>query len=134
MRVAEERRFTTHDGTELFYRDWPAQGGACDRAVVLFHRGDRHPGEHPLSAARWSIGPRAQMALCFFRALRSQRPPRASTLDTFEVALGRLGSLSPEKAVRSIEGRVDGVRRLVRAQAGALLAPAGLISALPWLR
>lgn len=44
MRVAEERKFTTHDGTELFYRYWPAAGGRGDRVIVLFHRGHEHSG------------------------------------------------------------------------------------------
>jgi alpha-beta hydrolase superfamily lysophospholipase/phosphatidylglycerophosphate synthase len=44
-RVAEECRFTTSDGTELFYRAWPPQGES-DKAVVLFHRGHEH-------SARW---------------------------------------------------------------------------------
>jgi alpha-beta hydrolase superfamily lysophospholipase len=44
MRVAEEKTFTTHDGTELFYRYWPAAGGRGDRVIVLFHRGHEHSG------------------------------------------------------------------------------------------
>ena len=44
MRVAEERTFTTHDGTELFYRHWPPAKGRADRAIVLFHRGHEHSG------------------------------------------------------------------------------------------
>lgn len=44
MRTAEERAFTTHDGTELFYRHWPATGGGPRRAIVLFHRGHEHSG------------------------------------------------------------------------------------------
>lgn len=43
MRTAEENHFTTHDGTELFYRHWPA-AGATDKAIVLFHRGHEHSG------------------------------------------------------------------------------------------
>jgi len=42
---AEELAFTTHDGTKLFYRHWPATtGSAARRAVVLFHRGHEHSG------------------------------------------------------------------------------------------
>ncbi len=44
MRIAEENRFTTHDGTELFYRRWPATTGKFDRAILLFHRGHEHSG------------------------------------------------------------------------------------------
>lgn len=44
MRKAEERRFTTHDGTELFYRHWPATSATPERAIVLFHRGHEHSG------------------------------------------------------------------------------------------
>ncbi len=44
MRGAEEKRFKTHDGTELFYRYWPRTKGQGDRAVVLFHRGHEHSG------------------------------------------------------------------------------------------
>jgi alpha-beta hydrolase superfamily lysophospholipase len=43
-RIAEEGRFTTHDGVELFYRRWPATSGARRGAVVLFHRGHEHGG------------------------------------------------------------------------------------------
>lgn len=44
MRPAIEKRFTTHDGTELFYRHWPAQSVTTDRAIVIFHRGHEHSG------------------------------------------------------------------------------------------
>ena len=47
MRLAAEKQFTTHDGTELFYRHWPAEEGAgteANKAIVLFHRGHEHSG------------------------------------------------------------------------------------------
>ncbi|HYX26635.1 MAG TPA: hypothetical protein VFC23_20950 [Thermoanaerobaculia bacterium] len=45
MRTATEQRFAAADGTELFYRRWPAvAGGGPRRAVVLFHRGHEHSG------------------------------------------------------------------------------------------
>jgi alpha-beta hydrolase superfamily lysophospholipase len=44
MRIPEEKTFKTHDGTELFYRCWPAKGGAAGKAIVLFHRGHEHSG------------------------------------------------------------------------------------------
>ncbi len=44
MRTPQESQFTTHDGTSLFYRFWPAQSGLTDKAVVLFHRGHEHSG------------------------------------------------------------------------------------------
>jgi alpha-beta hydrolase superfamily lysophospholipase len=45
MRAAQEREFTTHDGTTLFYRYWPAAASAGEpRAIVLFHRGHEHSG------------------------------------------------------------------------------------------
>lgn len=43
-RAPVERTFVTHDGTELFYRVWPAQSGAARGAIVLFHRGHEHGG------------------------------------------------------------------------------------------
>ncbi|WP_192363302.1 bifunctional alpha/beta hydrolase/class I SAM-dependent methyltransferase [Mesorhizobium mediterraneum] len=43
-RVAQERTFRTHDGTEIFYRYWPAVGQPAKGAVVLFHRGHEHGG------------------------------------------------------------------------------------------
>jgi alpha-beta hydrolase superfamily lysophospholipase/SAM-dependent methyltransferase len=43
MRVSEERSFATHDGVELFYRHWPAEG-APQGAIVLLHRGHEHSG------------------------------------------------------------------------------------------
>jgi alpha-beta hydrolase superfamily lysophospholipase len=45
MRIADERQFTTHDGTVLFYRYWPARENmTAARAIVLFHRGHEHSG------------------------------------------------------------------------------------------
>ncbi|MEQ1773882.1 MAG: bifunctional alpha/beta hydrolase/class I SAM-dependent methyltransferase [Burkholderiales bacterium] len=44
MRTASERHFSTHDGVALFYRHWPAHGGAANKAVVIFHRGHEHSG------------------------------------------------------------------------------------------
>src|SRR5438105_7278069 len=44
MRAAQEKQFTTHDGTSLFYRHWPAAGGRAERALILFHRGHEHSG------------------------------------------------------------------------------------------
>jgi alpha-beta hydrolase superfamily lysophospholipase len=44
-RVAEEHEFTTHDGTRLFYRYWPATAPASPaKALALFHRGHEHSG------------------------------------------------------------------------------------------
>ncbi|RWM67016.1 MULTISPECIES: bifunctional alpha/beta hydrolase/class I SAM-dependent methyltransferase [Mesorhizobium] len=43
-RVAQERAFKSHDGTEIFYRTWPAVGQPAKGAVVLFHRGHEHGG------------------------------------------------------------------------------------------
>ncbi|MEO1224599.1 MAG: bifunctional alpha/beta hydrolase/class I SAM-dependent methyltransferase [Pseudomonadota bacterium] len=43
-RLAEERRFATDDGCELFYRYWPALTERPAGAVVLFHRGHEHSG------------------------------------------------------------------------------------------
>ena len=44
MRAAVERTFSTHDGTELFYRCWPAAAGSARGAVLLFPRGHEHGG------------------------------------------------------------------------------------------
>ncbi|TIP27074.1 MAG: alpha/beta fold hydrolase [Mesorhizobium sp.] len=44
QRVAQERTFRTHDGTEIFYRYWPAVGQPARGAVVLIHRGHEHGG------------------------------------------------------------------------------------------
>ncbi len=41
-RIAREHHFRTHDGELLFYRHWPATGGARRGAVLLFHRGHEH--------------------------------------------------------------------------------------------
>ena len=38
-----ERRFTSWDGTELFFRAWVPASGAL-KALVLFHRGHEHSG------------------------------------------------------------------------------------------
>ena len=50
--TAVERSFVTHDGTEIFYRVWPATAApakprgkrAAPGAVLLFHRGHEHGG------------------------------------------------------------------------------------------
>jgi alpha-beta hydrolase superfamily lysophospholipase/SAM-dependent methyltransferase len=42
--TAEEKAFRTHDGTELFYRKWPARSGKAKGAIVLLHRGHEHGG------------------------------------------------------------------------------------------
>jgi alpha-beta hydrolase superfamily lysophospholipase len=44
MRNAQEKHCTTHDGTQLFYRHWPAVTGTAERAIVLLHRGHEHSG------------------------------------------------------------------------------------------
>ncbi|RWF31541.1 MAG: alpha/beta fold hydrolase, partial [Mesorhizobium sp.] len=43
-RQAQERSFHSHDGTEIFYRFWPAASAEAKGAVVLFHRGHEHGG------------------------------------------------------------------------------------------
>jgi len=49
-RQAQERSFRSHDGTEIFYRFWPAASPRTKTstkakgAVVLFHRGHEHGG------------------------------------------------------------------------------------------
>lgn len=43
-RKAEELKFFVSDGTELFYRHWPADGGKPDKIIILFHRGHEHSG------------------------------------------------------------------------------------------
>jgi len=42
MRESSEETFRTFDGTELFYRCWPAENARG--AIVLFHRGHEHSG------------------------------------------------------------------------------------------
>ncbi|HRD89441.1 MAG TPA: lysophospholipase, partial [Accumulibacter sp.] len=45
MRQAQEREFTTHDGSALFYRHWPPlQATGEARALILLHRGHEHSG------------------------------------------------------------------------------------------
>jgi alpha-beta hydrolase superfamily lysophospholipase len=44
MRAAQEKRFSTHDGSSLFYRYWPAADPRAQRALILFHRGHEHSG------------------------------------------------------------------------------------------
>lgn len=47
MREARDQTFSTHDGVQLFYRNWPATAqpaGEPRKAVVLFHRGHEHSG------------------------------------------------------------------------------------------
>jgi alpha-beta hydrolase superfamily lysophospholipase len=44
LRPMVERSFETHDGTELYFRCWPATGDSRKGAVLLFHRGHEHSG------------------------------------------------------------------------------------------
>src|SRR5438105_13908120 len=44
MRESSEETFRTFDGTELFYRHWPATTAQSRGAIVLFHRGHEHSG------------------------------------------------------------------------------------------
>ena len=44
VRAVVERTFHTHDGTEIFYRYWPAVSDTARGAIVLFHRGHEHGG------------------------------------------------------------------------------------------
>ncbi|KRA16179.1 bifunctional alpha/beta hydrolase/class I SAM-dependent methyltransferase [Lysobacter sp. Root604] len=44
MREHQERHYASFDGTELYYRHWPARGEGPRRAVVLLHRGHEHSG------------------------------------------------------------------------------------------
>ncbi|MFS2123411.1 bifunctional alpha/beta hydrolase/class I SAM-dependent methyltransferase [Pseudomonas sp. Pseusp97] len=46
MRESSNHHFVTHDGVELFYRQWPAAAASDEprRAVLLFHRGHEHSG------------------------------------------------------------------------------------------
>ncbi|TCP92131.1 alpha-beta hydrolase superfamily lysophospholipase [Cricetibacter osteomyelitidis] len=44
MQIAQEKHFTTADGTQLFYRYRPAKDGSQDKAIILFHRGHEHSG------------------------------------------------------------------------------------------
>jgi alpha-beta hydrolase superfamily lysophospholipase len=44
MRTAVARTFSTDDGTELFFRCWPAVAGPARGAVLLFPRGHEHGG------------------------------------------------------------------------------------------
>ena len=41
-RTAEERWFTASDGVRIFYRYWPAAGGAAARGLMMLHRGHEH--------------------------------------------------------------------------------------------
>lgn len=43
-RIPVERSFVTHDGTDIFYRFWPAASTTAKGAIVLFHRGHEHGG------------------------------------------------------------------------------------------
>jgi len=43
-RQSSEVVFRAFDGTELFYRHWPAANGRAAGAIVMFHRGHEHSG------------------------------------------------------------------------------------------
>lgn len=44
MRVATGKRFTSHDGTEVFYRHWAPETETPAGAIILLHRGHEHSG------------------------------------------------------------------------------------------
>jgi alpha-beta hydrolase superfamily lysophospholipase len=44
MRACRERRFSTHDGVELFFRHCPARSTRPRGAIVMLHRGHEHSG------------------------------------------------------------------------------------------
>src|SRR5215472_14955305 len=44
MRPCNERSYKSSDGTEIFYRQWPAVVEGDNRAIVLLHRGHEHSG------------------------------------------------------------------------------------------
>ncbi len=47
MRQEQQKAFTSHDGTALFYRHWPALSAPAEGsapAIILFHRGHEHSG------------------------------------------------------------------------------------------
>ena len=44
MRRCEENTFEAVDGSQIFYRRWPATGSSGDRALILLHRGHEHSG------------------------------------------------------------------------------------------
>ncbi|HWH79523.1 MAG TPA: alpha/beta hydrolase, partial [Candidatus Binatus sp.] len=42
--MANEKWFEGSDGSNLFYRHWPAETSSGDRAIILLHRGHEHSG------------------------------------------------------------------------------------------
>ncbi|MBY0445740.1 MAG: lysophospholipase, partial [Burkholderiales bacterium] len=44
MRIPEKKLFSSFDGSNLFYRHWPATSTAARRVIVLLHRGHEHSG------------------------------------------------------------------------------------------
>ena len=63
-RPVSEHHFETHDGVQLFYRQWPAIAPRRG-AVVMFHRGHEHSGRiahlpDELRAARWLLKEREE--------------------------------------------------------------------------
>ncbi len=111
MRVAQEKKFMTHDGTELFYRYWPARNGSAEKAIVLFHRGHEHsttPGR-----ARW---------ICAME--------RLADLDGAMSALRLQSETKPE---RDLAERAQGLIWLIRWLGWLLVGQLALLAALAWL-
>ncbi|MFC7421367.1 bifunctional alpha/beta hydrolase/class I SAM-dependent methyltransferase [Iodobacter arcticus] len=44
MRTPQEKLFSSFDGSNLFYRHWPATSTSARRMIVLLHRGHEHSG------------------------------------------------------------------------------------------
>lgn len=51
-----EHRFTSWDGTKLFYRAWLPATGTPSKAVLLFHRGHEHSGRWDETARSLNLG------------------------------------------------------------------------------
>lgn len=116
---AEEHRFRTDDGVDLFYRAWPPRRPSA-KAVILFHRGHEHSG-------RWQdFVDRAGLDDCWFFAWDARGHGRSPGERGHAESFARLTRDADEFA-RHLE-RAHGVRTeetaVVGQSVGAVLAAA----------
>jgi Serine aminopeptidase, S33 len=122
MRASNERTFRAFDGTELFYRHWPAASSPSRGTIVLFHRGHEHSGRMAHLADELGLDDFAFYAwdARVFEDLAGDR----YTIAEFDDAMQR------STPGRSLPDRCRGAKRLViilaaltAAQALVLLSP-----------
>lgn len=159
MRVAQEKQFATHDGTQLFYRYWPAATGKAERAIMLLRwlscaslvvasmaLGCLYllPPANIAVAAMFSLAVVAGLIQAYlalriefdrkvFEILAAHQEGVAAGADAFDQAMQSLGMLPKSKVGRALAERAQGVLRLVRGAGWIFALQLALAIAASWL-